>query len=103
MTNVKDWAKKHKKDIAIVVGAVLIGGVSYTLGNYGSLNPKQISRAKEFADLTVMAVDGGKAYVPITAEEFAKLAGRNTILCGMDNTETLKVTGGLIFGNKVDI
>ena len=91
MTKVKTWVKEHK---TMVIGAVSLAtccGVGYVFGSYGTFKPVEQRRIKDFVAHVGEAAKGATAYTIGTAEEFAKLAGKNTIQAGL-----------MFFGNEVN-
>ena len=103
MTKVKTWVKEHK---TMVIGAVSLAaccGVGYVCGYYGTFDPVEQRRIiKDFAAHVGEAAKGAKVYTIGTAEEFAKLAGTDTIQAGPNHDHTMQVTGVMFFGNEVN-
>lgn len=103
MTKVKTWVKEHK---TMVIGAVSLAaccGVGYVFGSYGIFKPVEQRRIiKDFVSHVGEAAKGATVYTIGTAEEFAKLAGTDTIQAGPNHDHTMQVTGVMFFGNEVN-
>lgn len=102
MTNVKTWMKEHKMMVIGAASLVTCYSVGYVFGSYGTFNPVKQRRINDFAICVGEAVKGATVYTIGTAEEFAKLAGKNTIQAGPNGGRTMQVTGVVFFGNEVN-
>lgn len=102
-TEIREFIKYNKKDIAIVVGSIIIGGACVMLGVHSFNKHKKINEdIKEFSSMLKEAMNGAKHYTIATADEFAELNGGKDIITCSSGGELLKVTGVMFFGNKVE-
>lgn len=109
LEKVKQWVKDHKEEIisraCFVAGeALVVGGCVYMFAN----RPTKFDDYEngllfaKFLDTVDEVRDGGKAYIPMTADEFKAMTTNNLESLRGSNGGVIKVKGLIAFGDMIE-